>query len=172
MIYFRPIVFTQLVIIYIAQFFIIFKPKLIIMMDNFVKIFKTVLKRTMVVMVLLVAISASVSAQGFVSREIAIARLEAKATQVQQAISALPQNSLDYRFGTVQLHSYKAIYSEIVGNNASVSEAVDKLFATLSNNNDSVDGFHATIVEYNKKNKVSGFDVYQVIKNDVKQLLK
>jgi hypothetical protein len=141
------------------------------MMDNFVKNSKTVLRKTMLLLVLVIAISSSVSAQ-YVNRDVAIARLEAKSTQVSQAISSLPQGSLDYRFGLVQLFSYKAIYADLVGNNTTVVQAVDKLFADLGGKTDSVEGFHATIVEYNKKYKVNGFDVFQVIKNDVKELLK
>lgn len=141
------------------------------MKDNFVTTFKAVLRRAMLLLVLVVAVSVSASAQ-FVNRAEAIARLETRSTQVQQAISSLSQNSLDYRYGIVQLFSYKAIYSELVGTNATVAQAVDKLFIELNGKSDSVDGIHATIIEYNKRNPLTGFDIYQAIRNDVKQLLK
>lgn len=141
------------------------------MKDNFVTTFKAVLRRAMLLLVLVVAVSASASAQ-YVSRAEAIVRLESRSNQVQQAISTLSQNSLDYRYGVVQLFSYKAIYSELIGTNATVAQAVDKLFIELNGKSDSVDGIHATILEYNKKNPVTGFDIYEAIRKDVKQLLK
>ncbi len=141
------------------------------MMDNFVTNFNNVLKRCMVVVVLIVSISASISAQTYVGKTEAIARIETKATQIQTSISSLPTSSLEYRYGVLQLFTYKAIYSELQGQ-PDTKTAVETVFAGLTSGIDSMGDHLATITEYNKKNKLSGFDIYQPIKKEVNQLLK
>jgi hypothetical protein len=142
------------------------------MMDNFVTNFKMGLKKSLVLVVMMITISVSMNAQ-YMGRDKALSTLENKSTYVSQAISTLPSASLDYRYGLVQLFTYKAIYSEIQSStNLSTKDAVNAVFARIDGRLDSMGEHHATMAEYNRKYKVIGFDLYQSIKNEIKELLR
>jgi len=158
-----------------AQIFLNFlKPKLIIMKDNFVKVFRMA-GLGKLVMVCLVFVGATVfntlSAQ-YMGKQQAISVLEAKATSVSQAISNLPTQSVDYRYGEFQIFTYKAIYAKIQDSNTTVADAVESVFGTMSEKTDRMSEYHTTMVEYNKKYQVSNFDLYYAIKSHIKSLLK
>lgn len=145
------------------------------MKDNFVKVFRMAgLGKLM--MVCLVFVGATVfntlSAQSYMGRQQAIAVLETTAASVSQSISNLPPQSLDYRYGQFKLNTYKAIYEKIQDSNTTVANAVSEVFATMSGKNDSGSDNHATMVEYNKANQVSNFDIYYAMKSHINGLLK
>jgi hypothetical protein len=141
------------------------------MNGNFVTTNNSGMKRSLMALVVFFFAVVSLSAQ-YAGKEVAIQRLQTRATQVSAAISNLPQSSLEYRYGTLQISTFKNIYAELVATSATVKEAVDKVFADLNGNLDSIDEFGTTMTEYNKKHKLSGFDLFQPIKDEVKSLLK
>lgn len=145
------------------------------MKDNFVKVFRMA-GLGKLVMVCLVFVGATVfntlSAQ-YMGKQQAISVLEAKATSVSQAISNLPTQSVDYRYGEFQIFTYKAIYAKIQDSNTTVADAVETVFANMGGQTtDRMSEYHATMVEYNKKYQVSNFDLYYAIKSHIKSLLK
>lgn len=144
------------------------------MKDNFVKVFRMA-GLGKLVMVCLVFVGATVfntlSAQ-YMGKQQAIAVLEAKETSVSQAISNLPTQHVDYRYGQFQIFTYKAIYEKIQDSNTTVADAVNAVFATMSGQTDRMSEYHATMVEYNKKYQVGNFDIYYAIKSHINALLK
>ena len=144
------------------------------MKDNFVKVFRMA-GLGKLVMVCLVFVGATVfntlSAQ-YMSKQQAVSVLEARAASVSQAISNLPTQHVDYRYGQFQIFTYKAIYEKIQDSNTTVAGAVDAVFATISGQTDSMSEYRATMVEYNKKYQVSNFDIFYAIKSHIKSVLK
>ncbi|MBK8700844.1 MAG: hypothetical protein IPN29_15385 [Saprospiraceae bacterium] len=118
------------------------------------------------------SIFSSLSAQ-YVGREQAIERLTQATTSVMTSISNLPNTTVEYRYGRLQISTYKALYGELVNSNASVANAVTTVFAQLDKRTDSNGEKVAAMTAYNKKYpETDTFDIFHTLKKHINDLLK